>query len=61
MSAGLESMVGGYIAAQGRRVERKVRPQLPVVTISRQTGAGAVTIARMLAKRLDKRVLAGKY
>lgn len=56
MSAGLESMVGGYIAAQGRRVERKVRPQLPVVTISRQTGAGAVTIARMLAKRLDKRV-----
>ena len=56
MSVGLQSMVGGYIAAQSKRAERKVRPPLPVVTISRETGAGAVTIARMLAKRLDKRV-----
>lgn len=55
MSDGLQKMLRGYVAAQGHRVKKKHQPQLPVVTISRETGAGAVTIARLLAKELDRR------
>ena len=55
MSMELQESFRGYIAAQGRRAEQKDNRQLPLVTISRETGAGAVTIARMLAEELDKR------
>ncbi len=55
MSGGLQHIFRGYITAQGKRAQQKHRPQLPVVTISRETGAGAVMIARLLAKELDKR------
>lgn len=56
MSGGLQHMFRGYIAAQGHRVQQKARPQLPVVTISRESGAGAATIARLLATELTKRM-----
>ena len=55
MSGGLGNILRGYITVQGQRAQQKHRPQLPVVTISRESGAGAVTIARMLAKKLDQR------
>ena len=55
MSGGLQKMLRGYIGAQGHRVQKKHLSQLPVVTISRESGAGAVTIARLLAKELDRR------
>jgi len=55
MRGGIGQTFKGYIAAQGRRALQKDRPQLPVVTISRETGAGAVTLARRLAQELDKR------
>lgn len=55
MSMELQESFRGYIAAQGVRAEQKDERQLPFVTISRETGAGAVTIARMLAEELDKR------
>lgn len=55
MSGGLQKSFRAYIKAQGVRMGRKDRSQLPLVTISRQAGAGAVTIARMLAEELDKR------
>ena len=44
-----------YMQAQSDLASRAVWPQLPAVTISRETAAGAVTIAKMVAKRLDRR------
>lgn len=43
-----------YMQAQSNLASRTVRPQLPAITISRETGAGAVTIAQMVAERLDR-------
>lgn len=43
-----------YMQAQSNLASRTVRPQLPAITISRETGAGAVTIAQMAAERLDR-------
>lgn len=43
-----------YMQAQSNLASRTIRPQLPAITISRETGAGAVTIAQMAAERLDR-------
>ena len=43
-----------YMQAQSNLAARTVRPQLPAVTISRATAAGAVTIAKMVAAQLDR-------
>jgi cytidylate kinase len=48
----------GYIASQSARAKKKPRRREvlePVITISRQTGAGAVTLAGGLAEYLNKR------
>lgn len=50
-----QSTFTGYIAAQTRRVRTRPNLHLPVVTISRETGAGAVSVARLLAGYLDRR------
>ena len=44
-----------YIEAQSRLGKAPARHELPVVTISRETGAGAITIAGLVAKQLNKR------
>jgi cytidylate kinase len=46
---------GRYLKAQLALTEKRPRPQLPAVTISREAGAGAITIARLVAKILDQR------
>lgn len=44
-----------YIQVQNRFAAIEPAPEFPVVTISRETGAGAITIAGMVAKQLDMR------
>ena len=41
--------------AQHALTEKKPRPQLPAITISREAGAGAITIGHLVAKILDRR------
>jgi hypothetical protein len=55
MNASPHSTFAGYLAAQTRRVQTNPKLRLPVVTISRETGAGAVSVARLLAVQLDRR------
>ena len=45
----------GYIEAQGRRSPQERQTLLPVVTVSREAGAGAVSVGRLVASRLNKR------
>ena len=54
MKAPLLKAFAPYMQAQSNLASRAVRPQLPAVTISRETAAGAVTIAKMVAERLDR-------
>jgi cytidylate kinase len=42
-----------YVEAQHAFVENRPRVQLPAITISRQAGAGAITIGQLAAKILD--------
>ena len=44
-----------YMEAQYALKEKKPRPQLPAITISREAGAGAITIGHLVAKILDQR------
>ena len=44
-----------YIEAQHALAKTRPKSQLPAITISRQTGAGAVTIGHLAAKILDDR------
>jgi cytidylate kinase len=46
----------GYLKAQTRLAAGQERQELPVVTISRETGAGAGAIARLLAERLNEQM-----
>lgn len=43
----------GYLQSQAGVLERAYEPQQPSITISRETGSGAVTIAQMLVDRLN--------
>ncbi|MEA3188883.1 MAG: hypothetical protein QOD99_2713 [Chthoniobacter sp.] len=45
----------GYIEGQTRLAAERPRRELPVVTISRETGAGAITVASLVAKELNLR------
>jgi hypothetical protein len=54
MKAPLLKAFAPYMQAQSNLASRPVRPQLPAVTISRETAAGAVTIGKMVAERLDR-------
>src|ERR1700747_3730794 len=42
-----------YLSSQGAAQEKAYQPQQPSITISRETGSGAVTIAQMLVERLN--------
>src|SRR5271169_5176248 len=44
-----------YLEAQYALAEKKPRPQMPAITISREAGAGAITIGQLVAKILDQR------
>jgi hypothetical protein len=44
-----------YLEAQYALTEKRPRPQLPAITISREAGAGAITIGHLVAKILDRR------
>lgn len=55
MRTSSQSTFTGYIAAQTRRVQTHPRLRLPVVTISREAGAGALSVARLLTVHLDRR------
>jgi cytidylate kinase len=55
MKAPLLKAFAPYMQAQSNLASQAIRPQLPAVTISRETAAGAVTIAKMVAERLDHR------
>ena len=44
-----------YLDAQSALTEKRPRPQLPAITISREAGAGAITIGTLAAKILDQR------
>jgi cytidylate kinase len=52
MRVSLLHAFGSYLQSQTTQEEGQ-EPQQPSVTISRQTGSGAVTIAQMLAERLN--------
>jgi hypothetical protein len=41
--------------AQFALTEKRTRPQLPAITISREAGPGAITIGNLAAKILDER------
>lgn len=43
----------GYLAAQAGRAARHEHSELPLVTISREAEAGAVSVARLVAERLN--------
>jgi hypothetical protein len=45
--------------AQFALTEKRPRPQLPAITISREAGAGAITIGHLAAKILDQRFPGG--
>jgi len=42
-----------YLSAQAAAQEKAYQPQQPSITISRETGSGAVTIAQMLVEQLN--------
>jgi Cytidylate kinase len=42
-----------YLSSQAAAQEKAYQPQQPSITISRETGSGAVTIAQMLVERLN--------
>lgn len=44
-----------YMEAQSALAEKKPRPPLPAITISREAGAGAMTVGGLVAKILDQR------
>ena len=44
-----------YMEAQYALNEKKPRPKLPAITISREAGAGAITIGHLVAEILDQR------
>ena len=44
-----------YLDAQTHRANMPSGRKLPVITLSREAGAGAVTIARLIAQRLDQK------
>jgi len=46
----------GYLEAQTGRAARQTRRELPVVTISRETGAGGSTVAQLVAERLNQQM-----
>ncbi len=46
----------GYINAQSSLPPGKQRPVLPAITISREAGAGAVSVAKLLVEQLEKRM-----
>jgi cytidylate kinase len=46
----------GYITAQSQNAAQQTRTELPVITISREAGAGAVTVARLLVERLNVQI-----
>jgi cytidylate kinase len=48
-----------YMEAQHAFAKETPRVQLPAITISRETGAGAITIGHMVAKTLDDRCSGG--
>lgn len=54
MNASSLSAFRGYIEAQGHRGRKKGRIALPVLTLSREAGAGAVTIGRLVAEQLNR-------
>src|SRR5260221_12759731 len=42
-----------YLSSQAAAQDKAYQPQQPSITISRETGSGAVTIAQMLVERLN--------
>jgi cytidylate kinase len=44
---------GSYLSSQAAAQEKASQPQQPSITISRETGSGAVTIAQMLVDQLN--------
>lgn len=48
------SSLHGYVEAQSRRSSEHPAMELPFVTISREAGAGAVTIGRLVAEHLNR-------
>lgn len=51
----------GYINAQSSVPPGKAKPVLPAITISREAGAGAVTIGKDLIQHLEKRMSHPEY
>ena len=43
-----------YLSSQAAALEKAYQPQQPSITISRETGSGAVSIAQMLVERLNE-------
>jgi cytidylate kinase len=50
-----------YISAQAEHAAQKTKQMLPSVTISRETGAGAVSVAKLVAAEMEKRVKTPDY
>ena len=55
MSVSLLSALGGYVESQSQRARMRIGNRLPFITISREAGAGAVTIGRLVAEELNQR------
>ena len=57
MSDSLRDPLAGcraYLEAHGRQAARTIRPPRPIVTLSREAGAGAVTIGELAARLLNQ-------
>jgi len=50
-----------YISAQAEHPAQKTKLSLPAITISRETGAGAVAVAKLVAASMEKRVKTPEY
>ncbi len=55
MSVSLLSAVGGYVESQSQRARMHAEKRFPFITFSREAGAGAVTIGRLVAEILNER------
>ncbi len=55
MSTGQLDRCKYYIESQAKRVGAHPRPVLPTITISRQTGSGALAVAGLLADEMQRR------
>ena len=61
MASSLFDSCKSYITAQAEQASKKTKLILPAVTISREAGAGAISIAKLVAASMGERVKTPEY